>query len=61
MFLKMGKLKKQKNKDSAHSFQRIETAWLNHVQRPWLNPVSHKPFKELSDGENQRKTCSSSI
>lgn len=49
----MGKLKKQKNKDSAHSFQRIETAWLNHVQRPWLNPVSHKPFKEMSDDENR--------
>lgn len=57
----MGKLKKQKNKDSAHSFQRIETAWPNLVQRPWLNLVSHKPFKEMSDDENQRKMCSSSI
>lgn len=54
----MGKLKKQKNKDSAHSFQRIETAWPNLVQRPWLNLVSHKPFKEMSDDENQRKMCS---
>lgn len=57
----MSKPKNHKNKDSAHSFQRIETAWLSHVQRPWLDPVSHKPFKEMSDGENQRKKCSSSV
>lgn len=53
----MGKLKNQKNKDSAHSFQRIETAWL---KGHGFDPVSHKPFKEMSDGENQRTTWSSS-
>lgn len=58
MFLKMGKLNNQKNQDSAHSWQRIETAWLKLFQRPMLGPGSNKPFKDLNDGENHRTKCS---